>query len=67
MRQPKIAVTTTIEDSYQQLDTVNKHRAKLNIVLGDFNSKIERKEGPHNFAMGQYGYGDRNPRESTLI
>ena len=57
-----------IEEFYNTLeDTINKNRRQLNIILGDFNAKIGKKEYPEEEVLGNYGTGKRNERGEKLI
>lgn len=57
-----------VDDFYEELDDVlNEHRSELNFVIGDFNSKIGKKEDNTETQIGVYGLGERNPRGDKLI
>lgn len=40
---------------------------KYNILIGDFNAKLGSKEDGSEFALGHYGYGERNDRGTTML
>ena len=57
-----------LEDFYEQLEnTLEKYKSPINLVIGDFNSKIGWRELGEEETMGPYGLGKRNERGKRLL
>lgn len=58
----------TIEQFYWNLGTtIDQHKSTLNLIIGDFNSKVGPRSHEDEDPVGRYGYGARNERGEKLV
>ena len=57
-----------VEEFYEEVSKImSENKSYYKIVKGDFNAKVGGHQQGDGAAVGQYGYGERNERGTTLV
>lgn len=57
-----------IEEFYDDVSkSLDQDKTHFNIILGDINAKVDKKEAPEETCIGNYGISEQNPRGQLLV